>query len=178
MTKKIFKEDSILHTNGYIYLIDEKEGDGFELYGIFYEGTLIVTNDHLFEKEEDVFKISIPNEWEEALSKIPLFRVCEKIAFVKGYQASSKGYTEEDITKAWNLAGEDMQKDWVYGRISFGEILKKLKPNPVPKEIEIEMEEKFSHWSQDLMKVSVYKPTGKPKVDKFGFVKVTNIIWK
>ncbi len=75
------------------------------------------------------------NNWEEALSKEGLFYVAERIAFVKGFNANAKKYTEDDMLSF----GEFMQQRSTGVKESFDIFPKKL--NSIPTHVELEMED-------------------------------------
>jgi len=101
----------------------------------------------------------------------------ECIGFIAGYRAAqSKGcYTKEDLREVINIC-----------RIAIINNIKYLYEDKIiegiaePKNliaIEVEELQVFSHYSQDLMKVAVYKGCGEPKVTN-GLLTVKNYIYE
>ena len=93
---------------------------------------------------------------------------------MEGYQKAKETfkYTEEDLRKAFEAGMNYQEGGIILYPDEHGFIQSLQKPKEI-KSIEVEYEDKrvFSHYSQDLMKIAVYKGGCKPIVIPNGKVK-------
>lgn len=77
------------------------------------------------------------------------------IGFIEGYRQAG-GYTEEDMGNLWDF--------YTYNRGTFRDFMDSLKKKPIAISVEMEDKRVFSHYSQDLMKIAIYKGWFEPKL--------------